>query len=554
MKLFLSIRYVFLLGILIIASFLRLYQLGTNPPSIDWDEASLGYNAYSIEKTGADEYGTKFPLSIRSFDDYKPALYVYLDIPFVWLMGLTELSVRLPSALLGIVTVLAVYLLVREVFAIGRVESWRQETIALLSSFFVSVSPWNLQFSRAAFEGNIGLCFLVIGMWLLLKSIHNKIWFIFACFSFVLTMYSYHSFRIVTPLVLLCAIVLFWKQMMKEKIFFIAVLIGFVCFCLPIAFGFLQQASSGSRLAMVSLFSDPQTISHSIVELSFDQMHHDKTGLLFHNRRIVYAVAILRSYFTHFNPDFLFFTGDSGVQHHAVDIGMLYIFDIPFLILGGYFFLKILDRKIALVFILLLLGPVPSAVGTGAPHAVRAIALSIPLLIITAGGVWYAALLLQKTSRSINTIAVGMSVVIFLFNVAYYLHQYYVHTPIEYGYFWQYGYKELFSYLSAHESAYQKIIVTYRYDQPYIYYLFYNKIEPLWYQKHWDYLGNGEVERMRRVIGKYEFRNINWDKDRFLNNTLLAGTPNELSRRPLRIRDEIYFPDGSLAFRVVSLP
>ena len=105
-----------MLVILALALFLRFYQLGVNPPSLDWDEASLGYNAYSILKTGADEYGNFLPLSIRSFDDYKPPLYVYLDVPSVAVFGLNEFGVRFTSALIGFLSVIAVYFLVKEIF------------------------------------------------------------------------------------------------------------------------------------------------------------------------------------------------------------------------------------------------------------------------------------------------------------------------------------------------------------------------------------------------------------------------------------------------------
>ncbi|MBI5019248.1 hypothetical protein HZB58_03170, partial [Candidatus Gottesmanbacteria bacterium] len=75
--------------IIILAAFLRLWQLGNVPVSPDWDEAALGYNAYSILKTGKDEYGIFLPRTLRSFDDYKPPLYTYLAIPAVAAFGLT---------------------------------------------------------------------------------------------------------------------------------------------------------------------------------------------------------------------------------------------------------------------------------------------------------------------------------------------------------------------------------------------------------------------------------------------------------------------------------
>src|SRR4030042_267830 len=80
--------------ILCAAVALRFYQLGSVPASPDWDEVALGYNAYSILKTGRDEYGTFLPLSIRSYDDYKPPLYTYLTVPSVALFGLSAFWAR----------------------------------------------------------------------------------------------------------------------------------------------------------------------------------------------------------------------------------------------------------------------------------------------------------------------------------------------------------------------------------------------------------------------------------------------------------------------------
>ena len=132
------------LAIVILAGALRFWQLGRVPISPDWDEAALGYNAYSILKTGRDEYGTKFPLVLRSFDDYKPPLYAYLAIPSVAVLGLNSWSVRLPSAIFGVLAVIGTYFLVKELFP-------KTKPLPLLSAALLAISPWHLQFSRIAF-------------------------------------------------------------------------------------------------------------------------------------------------------------------------------------------------------------------------------------------------------------------------------------------------------------------------------------------------------------------------------------------------------------------
>src|SRR6266404_9311757 len=95
-----NLVYITLGIIVLLAVLLRLWQLGNVPPSPDWDEAALGYNAYSIMHTGRDEYGKFLPVVLRSFDDYKPALYAYLTIPAISVFGLDTFAVRLPSAVL----------------------------------------------------------------------------------------------------------------------------------------------------------------------------------------------------------------------------------------------------------------------------------------------------------------------------------------------------------------------------------------------------------------------------------------------------------------------
>lgn len=539
-----SFAIVFIL-IILFAVFLRLNQIGSNPPSLTWDEASLGYNAYSILKTGRDEYGNSFPLSIRSFDDYKPPLYVYLTIPFVALFGLNEFSVRFPAAIIGVMSVFVIYYLVRELL-----QNWNKkykELIALISAFFLAVSPWHLQFSRAAFEGNIGLFFLMLGVLLFIKGMKDHKLILISCLPFILSIYSYHSFRLLIPIFLLFQVLFFWQEILKKKIIFIIFFLSLILLSLPVYLSFIKAQESGSRLSMVTIFSDPTVLSNSIDRIDYDKNNKDPIGALLHNRRIVYTLAIAKGYFDHFNPDFLFFHGDGGVQHHAADIGMLYLWDLPFIIIGIHFLINRRDRYIGILLLLFLLSPLPSAITTGTPHPVRAIALVPGFHMFAAVGVVSFYFWTRKLNKIFRFCIVIFTFSFFILNFLYYFHQYYVHTPVEYGYFWQYGNKEAILIAKKLEENYQNIIMTYRYDQPYIYYLFHRKIDPSWYQKNWDYNGTGNIDRFNRVIGKYQFRNINYSNDRILPKTLLIGTPDEIPMNA-KIIDKIYFPDGKLAY------
>lgn len=542
--------YIILAIIVAIGVFLRFYQLGVNPPSIDWDEASIGYNAYSIFKTGADEYGNHFPVMFRSFDDYKPPAYIYLAVPSVAIFGLNEFAVRLPAALIGIAAIVVVYFLVKEILS-----NWdknKREYIALASAFFLAISPWHLQFSRAAFEGQVGMFFLILSLLFFFKALRNKYFYLAFAISFTLSIYSYHSFKLINPTILIALLTLFYKQLVKQKILVVISLAIIVIFSAATYTSFFSSAGSGARLSMVTVFSDPKLQMKSAINVENAKKNNDLIGEIINNRRLIFIPTIVKGYFDHFNFDFLFIHGDGGVQHHAYDMGMLYLWDFPFIIFGIIFLLRNINRRILLLFILFFIAPIPAAITTGTPHPVRAIAMIPEFQIFSSVGfVLILSTLFKKKYKSIGII-VGFAIIVGLaFNIKYYLESYYVLTPIKYGYFWQYGYEEALNYAKENESKFENIIMTYEYDQPYIYYLFYNKIEPSLYQKNWDYNKNGTIDRFKRVIGKYTFRNIEYAKDINIPNTLLIGTPREVLDNT-RVVKTIKYLDGSVAFKIVK--
>src|SRR3989344_5981527 len=203
-----------LFAIVILAVVLRFYQLGQNPPSLDWDETAHGYNAYSILKTARDEYGYKFPLSFRSFDDYKPPIYTYLVVPAVAAFGLNDFAVRLPSATLGVLAVIFTYLMAYELF--------KNRTIAFLSSLFLAISPWHLQFSRVAFETNSAVFWSVLGTWAFLRGIRAKglkitAWMSLTALAFGANLFMYHNARVFIPIYSLALIILFWQKLIASK-------------------------------------------------------------------------------------------------------------------------------------------------------------------------------------------------------------------------------------------------------------------------------------------------------------------------------------------------
>lgn len=541
-------RVLILVLIVTLAAILRFYSLGLNPPSLNWDETSIGYNAYSILKTGKDEYGKFLPIEFRSFDDYKPPVYIYLTVPSVAAFGLNEFAVRFPAALFGVLSVIVFYLLLSKVLQKSNIVM--RDAIPLIGAFLLAISPWHLQFSRAAYEGNVGLFFLMLALYLFFVGLSRRGVLVLSVLSFVLSLYSYHSFRLVIPLFIPILFVIFYKELLLQKITTIISAIILILLVMPVYVGFLNPQGSKARLSMVSIFIESNELRDNLEQLEIDKSNNNLVGEVFHNRRLFFAREITRNYFDHFSPNFLFVVGAGSFHHHAKDMGMMYIIESPFLILGLYFLGRRINKRILAMIALLLIAPIPASLTTGTPHGVRSIAMMPTLIFMVSAGIYLFYTWTEKMRSKVSRRMIGIGFLFaFLLNVIYYLNQYYYVTPRVYGYFWQAGNKEVINSLGEIDKNSDKVIVSYVYDQPYIYYLFYNKVDPSWYQKNWDYSGNGIVERMRRVIGKYEFRKIDFNKDSKLQNALLVGSPDEIATDE-NIVDTIYFPDGRVAYKI----
>ena len=170
---------------------------------------------------------------LESFGDFKPPLYAYLDIIPIKIFGLNEFATRFPSAFFGVLTVLVTYFLVRRIFSFSRnspprsrfatSRGWpnglpRGESVALLSAFLLVISPWHINLSRAAFEANVASFFIVAGVWLFLAAIQNKKWLLLlSVSSFVLSIYTFNTARIVSPILFILLSLIFWKGLWRIK-------------------------------------------------------------------------------------------------------------------------------------------------------------------------------------------------------------------------------------------------------------------------------------------------------------------------------------------------
>lgn len=459
------------LAIVLIGFFLRFYQLGSNPPSLTWDEAAWGYNAYSLGIDGKDEFGRFLPLNyLESFGDFKPPMYAYLDILPIKFLGLNEFAVRFPSALFGVLTVLVTYFLTKRIFW----NSKSKNIYALFSSLFLAISPWHIMLSRAAFEANIATFFLVGGVLFFLQGVQEKKWnIVYSIIFFVLSIYTFNTSRIVAPILVLFLAVLFRKKLIEnKKQTLVAIIVG-ILFILPTA-RFLFSPQASLRFKEVNIFSDADVVRTANQEIAND--NNATWSKVLHNRRFAYTISFLRHYFDNLNPNFLFIKGDGNPKFSTQDVGEMYLWDLPFFVAGIFILLKKKEAFWWIVPSWLLLGILPAATARETPHALR-IETTLPTFqILTAYG-FSQFLVVIKKMKNFKFLITFLSVLL-LANFFYFFRNYSVHYPHEFSGEWQYGYKDSIEYVKSVESKYDNIYITGDLGRPYIYYLFYTKTDP----------------------------------------------------------------------------
>ena len=542
---------IYLLLILLIALLLRFWNLDSYPP-LNADEAAIGYNAYSLIETGKDEHGDPWPIHFQSFNDYKPGLYFYMALPLVKFFGLNEWAVRIPGAFLGVATVYLVYLLVSELFA-----KQKTQLLAIITAFMLAISPWHIHFSRGGWEVNVATFFIVLGAWLFVKAnkeVFSIKYLVLSMLSFVASLYTYHASRIVIPF-LGFGLLFIYKEAVKEnfKSLLLAGLIGLLV-VLPLV-GDLIKSEVASRVAGVGLFADQGPLAR-INEQRGE--HTDFSGFpakILHNKLVNYGLAFLQNWSEHFHGEFLFLSGDEVQRNKVPETGQMYMFDLLWIMVGVWWMVKNLNKGPKLVIWWLVVAPTAAALTFQSPHALRAQNMVVPLTIISALGLtqmieWTKV---RIKGRVLLTTYYLLLTTLIIWQFARYEHLYWTHMDKEYPFSSQYGVKELVSYVKENEGKYEKIIVTDRYDQPYILFLFYLKYPPQEFQKNHeltdkDKFGFSTV----RNFDKYEFRPITWDKDQPNNpNSLIVGTDEEVPKEA-NIVKKIHGQNGYLYFEVVA--
>ncbi len=496
--------------------FVRLWRVSEIPPSLSWDEVSIGYNAYSILQTGRDEHGKFFPLaSFAAYGDYKPPLAIYLTVPPVALFGLNEFSVRLPSVLAGALTVLLTYFVVKELM---REAPHVTFSLAFLTAFLLAFSPWHIQLSRAGFEANIALFFVMAGVLVVLRARHRPKLLVYCWLPFVAAIYTFNSARYFVPLF---SLVLLWygrRQFAVHRRLLLSGCVVAVLALLPLMPHLLSKEAR-LRFTEVNIFTDSGIVENANARMMLDG--NAWWTKIVHNRRLGYARSYLSHFFDHLQPWFLFIRGDGNPKFSLQDIGQLYPIELPFLVIGMLALFRSHTALAWLAFLWIVTAIIPAATARETPHALR-IENSLPMwqFFIAYGLLFVWQRLGQRRKKMIF---VASMAAVYLLSFSYVWHSYFQHYAKKYSGEWQYGYREAIQFVRTVKYQYERIVIDAIIGRPYMYTLFYDRFDPAKFQDNPD--RSADAAGFFHVKGFDQYRFTDSRPAQFQKNTLYVLRP-----------------------------
>lgn len=537
---------------LIIGIFFRFYKMGESPGGLYVDEAALGYNAFSVFKTGRDEYGKFMPVMFRSFSTFQSPIYTYLAVPLISIMGLTPFSVRFPSVFFGILTIPLLYLLVKKIspkkYALK---------LAITSALFLAISPWHIAYSRTAYETNIALFFLVLGSLFFFHSLKKPWLFVLSGISLAISFNAYRAENLIVPILVLVLALRFHRFIHANlKSFLVPIL--FACavgiiLIIPVVL-IMRTPGFQARTSVLNIFSYSQQNPWGY------KGGNGNLPNLINSTQLLSAKEFFSLYTSYFSPRYLFSLGDSGPRKPYPNLGTFFVWQFPLYLIGLYFLLKEKDLKSLkyFIFVLLLSSPIPAALTRDPYSTLRSLPMVIPLTLIISFGL---VKILEKTWPVLNRSKYLIVCLLVLYSSVrmfisiFYLNDYFTSS------FWNYGWQSVTNSLKDLDPN-LPIVVDNSHGDSYILLLFFLNYDPAIYQKDnfevplSEYYTNMN-RNPKKFLGRITVKNFQWGVDtdhvnQYIIADNLAISEVQISYHHLTIIKEVKHPNGDIALRILK--
>ena len=296
--------------LLLLFIIIRFYHFGGIPPGLNQDEAATGYDAFAVLKYGIDRIGFHNPIMFVSWGSGMYAIAGYLEMPFIWLFGLSPWSIRLPFAVVGILTLVIFYLLMRKT---------GDKKLSLLATFLLAISPWHFMAYRWSLDSNLFPALFLFAVYFLVVGFERAWALIVSAVFFALCLYAYGTAYVVVPGFLLLAAVylLILKKVTFRSMFIPAVV--FLLLSVPIALYLLINKYDWDSI---------NTFAFSIPHLT-GPPRYETISSVFSGNFIVSATGNLRTLW-----EMMVSQNDGLIWNSIPGYGLLYPFALPLIFIG----------------------------------------------------------------------------------------------------------------------------------------------------------------------------------------------------------------------------
>ncbi|MBU0572835.1 phospholipid carrier-dependent glycosyltransferase [Patescibacteria group bacterium] len=524
--------------VFVIALIVRFWKLSQYPVSLSMDEVSVGYNAYSILKTGRDEFGELLPLAFKSVGDYKPPVDIYLTVPSIALFGLNEFAVRFHVALIAALSSILFIFFIRSMRL-----SWLS---AIMTGLWVALVSWGVHFSRGSFAGLTAMILTTLGVWLFIKwtKDKNKLQLIGSAIAFSVAVWGYHAERVFVPLLVLVLFYIykdrikFTKPETKKHIVYFALVV--LVFAIPFLNLTFFTPAIKERAISTSIIRE-----QSLTGILHIEGYENVKELIFDNNAYLIFRHWLGKYFNYFDLRLWFWKGMQFTPPGYSGLGFLFLVDLPIILMGIYSLIRSRNKEIRkLALFWFFAGPLPASLTMNEQHPLRALVWFPFFALLMASGFEFIAAKLKRPKM------LALYVVVLFINFVYFFDIYTNHSPRFFSEYWQYGYKDIAIHACENKDKYDNVFISESFGVksditglPHLYVLFYCKYDPV------EYLDTRTTENIR-------IKRPYWKQDRYeYPNSLFIAAPWDFPIEEVpeeMIVKKIYFKSGELGFIFVD--
>ena len=473
-------KYTIILIIILLIGFgIRLIGIADYPNALNVDEASAGYDAYSILTTGHDRNGNFLPVYLVAWGSGQSVLLSYLMIPFIALFGeLSTLSIRLPMALISCISLIVFYLLLKEI---------ANKKIALIGLAFFAICPWHILKSRWGLDCNLFPDFILFFIYFLVKGLNrkNKIYYYLSFIIVGLSAYTYGTSFFFLPLFIIpLLIILINKKEITIKQSIISLLIIFII-TLPLIL-----------FVIINTFNLPQINLPFMTIPRLSANRYEQVTSIFSSNFLENSIS-----------NFINAIKVLLLQYDKLDwnalygFGTTYIFSTFFCIIGllASFIKKEKELKIkySYIFSICLIVSI-LLMFVCEPNINRLNIIFIPIIYFTILGIY---LIICNYKKIISILIV----LIYLISFGIFVPTYFQQNWDNYFTF-ENNLEEVIKYISTLNK--EKIYITNKIKEPYIYVLFYSQYPSQEFHNTVEYYNPNVGLRQVKHFGNYYFGNI----------------------------------------------